>query len=221
MTSITLAHRDGTQEADAVIIGQHFGIHESLERRHTLTHIPTGLAIRDNVTFAQARKIARRVACLPLDWGDSDVSAFQAWAKAHPWRMSWALGTLSRRPRAFWARIKARVWSKLEAPATRAKEPIANLLDRREDTCWSQIVMWLYHHDTFIDATPWGFWGPQVARCRRDARVNGSCYCGKFCNRTQALEMGWQPGDSRPIIVTPEMTRLDDERTFMLTERTP
>lgn len=214
MMNITIVHRDGSRQINAVRIACHFGIHESLASGHTLTHIPTGLAMRDGITFAQARRTARRLARLPLDWSSTDQSYFGTWARSHPWRVSWAMGQSTKRLRQPWERFKRAVWRRLERPLTRAKNPIADVLDLRDDICWPDLVMWTFHHTSLIDATPWGFWGPQVAKCRRDARVQGSCYCGKFCNQATALDLGWKPGDARPIIVTSELTALDCERTI-------
>lgn len=88
---------------------------------------------------------------------------------------------------------------------------IATILNRRTDTCWADLAQYSLDLKDFDEVVPWGFWGNPVQGCRRDARLCGRCYCGKFQNAPTAEGNGWKHGDSRPIIVTSEITKDDDD----------
>ncbi len=81
----------------------------------------------------------------------------------------------------------------------RLRYAIIRRLDKRADTCWADLVCW-------AEFSPWReLWaympwadlrlGTAVG-CRRDARIGGACYCGKFAKQREVdcYDDGWTPG---------------------------
>lgn len=220
MTSITIAFDKATSTVDAELVAEYLAMHptpEDVFKRWTVTHVPSGRAVGFGFADARAaRRFARRMARLPIDW--SSTEAARAWQQAHLRRFALAYhgvgGTLKRTAVARWQPVKRWLWRRLETPYTRLKDPIATWLDRSPRTCWADLVMWMLNYKDIRDCVPqlntWA--GSLVADCRRDARVQGACYCGKFVNRRHADEYGIAitPGE-RPYLVTSEMTADDEE----------
>lgn len=53
---------------------------------------------------------------------------------------------------------------------------IADQLNRLPGQCWPNLVSWALDWDR-EKRSPWS---PVDSVCRRDAAVNGTCYCGKL-----------------------------------------
>lgn len=89
---------------------------------------------------------------------------------------------------------------------------IALSLGWRKDTCWPEVATFALvdgHTWTELwDTLPWSRWYTGVATCRRDARLHGACWCGKFCTQAWLNEMGGGPEASN-IVVTSEVTGED------------
>jgi hypothetical protein len=56
---------------------------------------------------------------------------------------------------------------------------IAELLDRRPNQCWADLVGWALNHD-LDEHKLWKPSQPMSSACRGDAARVGSCYCGKL-----------------------------------------
>lgn len=85
---------------------------------------------------------------------------------------------------------------------------IAFLLNERKDTCWADLAMWAMGFDYELrDCIPHKIggskWYTGVRRCRQDARLCGSCYCGKFVNESV------EERHPKAIVVTSEIEEED------------
>ncbi|WP_199425783.1 hypothetical protein [Thermaerobacillus caldiproteolyticus] len=87
---------------------------------------------------------------------------------------------------------------------------IVFLLNERKDTCWSDLADWAMGNSgdyTIRDYIPpkigGSKWYTGVRRCRQDARLCGSCYCGKFVSEQYAADR------PKSIVVTSEIEEED------------
>ncbi|NNV07163.1 hypothetical protein ETC03_12310 [Geobacillus sp. MMMUD3] len=96
----------------------------------------------------------------------------------------------------------------LEKIKEKLRFKIAFLLDKRKDTCWTDLAMWAMGFDYELrDCIPpkigGSKWYTGVRRCRQEARQCGSCYCGKFVSEQYAAD---RPNS---IVVTSEIEEED------------
>lgn len=81
----------------------------------------------------------------------------------------------------------------------RLKWWIATQVDRLRGQCWADLVSWVLDSKSVRDpgiraALPWR---PVSEICRKDADMNGRCYCGKLGSDGTAL------GEGDSVCVTP------------------
>lgn len=95
---------------------------------------------------------------------------------------------------------------------------IALLLDKRKDTCWTELVSWamkLNPDNKLRDCIPpkigGSKWYTGVRICRQEARQCGSCYCGKFVSERYAADR------PKSIVVTSEIEEEDTPNVTYIT----
>jgi hypothetical protein len=56
---------------------------------------------------------------------------------------------------------------------------VAAQLNKRRNQCWADLVMWALNWNP-KEHRPWAPSSPIRSMCRRDAALNGNCYCNKI-----------------------------------------
>ena len=79
------------------------------------------------------------------------------------------------------------------------KSGVAELLNRRRDMCWADLVMWSMY-SRWRDLRSEVIESPGGPRCQRDALKEGHCYCGKFARQDTSEKLNLLS----PFIVTPD-----------------